>query len=439
MQDCYESVASVANQWLDVLDERGENMDDLELLDLISEKKTISKTLDDYEGRKATSLTTAGRLADFLGSEMVKDKGLNCKLIISKYPLGAPTTDRAIPVAIFSADIATRQYYLRKWLKAPALDCEDFREVVDWEYYKDRLGKSIQKIITIPAGMQRVANPVPRIEHPNWLQKRLNDLSTGLKQRSITSMFASKIIQASAFPSNKKSKGVDTVSPQAPKRVTFQSPDQSNSSRKRLFSEESSSESSKPEEPAEDVVLSTPSNKDVAQETSSPVIPLIERSKSPLSPEDDLQLWLQDRQKKWREKRQEKKLLSRSNRFQFKDDRYPVTKKPVALSDFVRNAALATTYGYWQIIEFQQMDAPGEFIVWAITQQNLQRIRVTIPRIMYVNCIGSAAEKTAQALGGVKVVRDLPHGRPCRNLYEVSVSEVREILYSCLYRSYLSR
>jgi DNA polymerase epsilon subunit 1 len=48
---------------------------------------------------------------------MLKDKGLNCNLILSKYPLDAPVTDRAIPVAIFSADAATQKYFLRKWLK----------------------------------------------------------------------------------------------------------------------------------------------------------------------------------------------------------------------------------------------------------------------------------------------------------------------------------
>lgn len=65
--DCYAAVGAVANQWLDVLDEQGRSMDDQELLELISERKTISKTVDDYDGRKSTSLTTAGRLADFLG------------------------------------------------------------------------------------------------------------------------------------------------------------------------------------------------------------------------------------------------------------------------------------------------------------------------------------------------------------------------------------
>lgn len=90
LEDCYSAVGAIANQWLDVLDEKGQSMDDGELLQLISERKTISKTVEDYEGRKSTSLTTAARLADFLGAEMVKDKGLNCNLIISRLPAGAP-------------------------------------------------------------------------------------------------------------------------------------------------------------------------------------------------------------------------------------------------------------------------------------------------------------------------------------------------------------
>lgn len=48
----------------------------------------------------------------------------------------------------------------------------DVRAIVDWGYYKERLGSAIQKIITIPAAMQRVANPVPRVKHPDWLHKK---------------------------------------------------------------------------------------------------------------------------------------------------------------------------------------------------------------------------------------------------------------------------
>lgn len=47
------------------------------------------------------------------------------------------------------------------------------RAIVDWDYYRERLGSAIQKIITIPAAMQRVPNPVPRVKHPDWLHKKV--------------------------------------------------------------------------------------------------------------------------------------------------------------------------------------------------------------------------------------------------------------------------
>jgi DNA polymerase epsilon subunit 1 len=192
LRECYDAVASVANKWLDILFERGRSLHDDELMELISEKKTISKTLEDYEGRKATSLTTAARLADFLGEDMVKDKGLNCNLIISCLPHDAPVAERAIPVAIFAADESIKKHYLRKWTKDPTLDCSDFRNIIDWSYYIDRLGKVIQKIITIPAGMQGLLNPCPRIDHPIWLRRKLADLHTrGSKQLKLTELFKS--------------------------------------------------------------------------------------------------------------------------------------------------------------------------------------------------------------------------------------------------------
>jgi len=52
---------------------------------------------------------------------------------------------------------------------------------VDWAYYKERLGSAIQKIITIPAAMQRIPNPVPRVKHPDWLHKKVSCLYDSLK------------------------------------------------------------------------------------------------------------------------------------------------------------------------------------------------------------------------------------------------------------------
>lgn len=61
---------------------------------------------------------------------------------------------------------------------------------MDWEYYKQRLGSAIQKIITIPAAMQKVVNPVPRVKHPDWLSKAVREKDDTHRQMSITDMLA---------------------------------------------------------------------------------------------------------------------------------------------------------------------------------------------------------------------------------------------------------
>ena len=108
---------------------------------------------------------------------MVKDKGLTCKFIISEKPTGAPVTERAVPVAIFSADENVKRTYLRKWLKDNRLTEFNLRSTLDWDYYIARLGSVIQKLITIPAAMQKVSNPVPRIRCSIHLQGRSHESS----------------------------------------------------------------------------------------------------------------------------------------------------------------------------------------------------------------------------------------------------------------------
>ncbi len=189
LETCYDAVAKVADYWLDVLYSKGANMPDSELFDLIAENKSMSKTLAEYEGQKSTSISTAKRLAEFLGDQMVKDAGLSCRFIISKKPEGAPVTERAIPLAIFEAEDSVRRHYLRKWLKDSSLVDFDIRKVLDWDYYIERLGGTIQKIITIPAALQGIPNPVPRIQHPDWLHKKILEKNDVLKQRKISEMF----------------------------------------------------------------------------------------------------------------------------------------------------------------------------------------------------------------------------------------------------------
>jgi DNA polymerase elongation subunit (family B) len=510
--DCYEAVGSIANRWLDVLDSRGLDMDDDELLQLISERKTISKTLEDYGNRKATSLTSAARLADFLGAEMVKDKGLNCNLIISRFPLGDPVAERAIPVVIFSADESIRRYYLRKWLKDPSFECNNFRDVVDWDYYKSRLSGTIQKIVTIPAGMQNIPNPCARVEHPAWLLRNLND-SSGLKQQKITSMFsafalksktksaavmdppdvgtkAPKLIASSPgkvikgetaeddaligtgtsimlSPAGKLKKTVQQSTPESnKKRNLFGTPQSTTSDKKSITVidiEDIAGTPSKSGRPvvhfknkldqAINAVFDMEADDSLTTPLSPSMIKASPKAVNEISPlptslifsydmtKHELSSWLESRKTIWKNKRQARKMHSKAltrsensnkegvrgagNHFYVGNiEDGSMKKRPISVADFVRSAALSATQGMWQILEFQETEGPGEFVVWAMTTgTQLQRFKVTVPRILYLNCQGNNAEATAHALQGVRVRRDLPHARVCNGLFEVKMSE----------------
>lgn len=200
LENCYKAVATVANNWLDVLDTKGGTLEDEDLIELICENKSMSKPLTEYEGQKSTSITTAKRLGEFLGAEMIKDAGLACKYIISAKPLDSPVTERAIPVAIFSSD--KKELFLKRWLKDPSLNEFDPRSVIDWKYYYERLASVVQKIITIPAAYQSVPNPVPRVPHPDWLRNRIAVQEDKFQQKSITNFFSAgskKEIQSKAI------------------------------------------------------------------------------------------------------------------------------------------------------------------------------------------------------------------------------------------------
>ncbi|ETN82564.1 DNA polymerase family B, partial [Necator americanus] len=161
LAEVYESASREADYWLDVLFSKGGALTDTELFDLISENRSMSRKLEDYGAQKSTSISTAKRLAEFLGADMVKDAGLACKFVISRHPLGSPVTERAVPIAIFYADEKVRLHYLKQWTKQPTLTMEktNIRELLDWDYYIERLGSCIQKIITIPATLQGLHNP----------------------------------------------------------------------------------------------------------------------------------------------------------------------------------------------------------------------------------------------------------------------------------------
>jgi DNA polymerase epsilon subunit 1 len=401
LEECYESVAEIANHWLDVIDTRGESLDDDELIGLISENRSMSRQLEDYGDQKGTSQTTARRLGEFLGAEIIKDKGLNCKFIIAEQPYGAPVTDRAIPTAIWKAEPAVMKHYLRKWLKSPGLEGESFdiRNVLDWDYYLERLSKTIQKIITIPAALQNVKNPVPRVSHPDWLNKKVRQMKSRFQQRSIQSMFKLRDENTKEAPTGDIE---DVVAGSlGSKRPVVRL-------MKRL---------------GRDPPQTKKTDDGVEQENSYRV----ELSKESFGD------WLQQRKKTWRTARKRRRGTDSLGLSRQQDKRRLRTPFS-SLEGFVRDAALALTQREWQIIEIREMtsvdqagagvSATGEVVAWVMVGgDSLQKIHITVPRIVYVSSRCELDLKASEHVSIKKVERHLPHGKNAAHLYELSMPE----------------
>jgi len=367
-EECYAAVAEVADQWLDVLFSKAESLEDEELVELIAENRSMSKTLAEYGAQKSTSISTAKRLAEFLGDQMVKDKGLACKFIISEKPMGAPVTERAVPVAIFSAEETVKRKYLRQWLKDPGLVNFELRSILDWNYYIERLGSVIQKLITIPAAMQKVSNPVPRIRHPDWLHRRVAVAIDRFKQNKMTDFFT-------------------------------RAPEQSGQKDNQLIDIEDYKQSSIPI-PSKG---SKPSVGNHGREASPVLDDEIEQLPPLPDPSVDYSGWIRAMRPRWRQKRQANSDSVVASMFQSAKPRGTRT---------------------WDIIQIRPSRIPGRFILWISVDDQVVSVPLRIPREFYVH-LRTPKEEVFQGdyYQYERVTRQLPRDMPCVNLYKVSVRE----------------
>lgn len=373
-EECYAAVAHIADRWLDVLFSKAESLDDDELVELIAENRSMSKTLAEYGGQKSTSISTAKRLAEFLGEQMVKDKGLACKFIISAKPSGAPVTERAVPVAIFSAEDSVKRTYLRKWLKDPGLTNFDLRSILDWEYYIERLGSVIQKLITIPAAMQKVANPVPRIRHPDWLHRRVVAQDAKFRQHKVTDFFGK------AGDENQAAQG-------ALMDVEDSQPNPEQEGRIRIA-----------------VVRRKPiQREDTPEEEERPI-------KTPPA-EVNYSAWLKGARIRWRRSRAAKLGMDVT-------DTVPEIFRGMAGTTRVSS-------GRWDIVQIRPTKKPGTFNLWLSADTRLVSIPLRIPREFYIHLrVPSKGDRFKTDMYKCeKVVKNLPRDKPCVNLYKLTVRE----------------
>eukprot|EP00435_Cladocopium_sp_Y103_P006797 s249_g2.t1 len=195
-EEVWQIVGAMANRWLDVIESKGSTMTNDEVIHFFSENKTMSKSVEAVGSYKCVQATTVRRLSEFLGvPSMLQAEGISAHMLIANKPVGASCTERAIPVKIFFAEEEVKKVWLRQWLQDSSLTDFDMRSIIDWEYYKEgrcfgaqkkeRLCAVFQKLISIPAAYQKIANPCPRVKVPEWLRKRVAEQNDRFKQRSL--------------------------------------------------------------------------------------------------------------------------------------------------------------------------------------------------------------------------------------------------------------
>lgn len=372
-QECYSAVAEVADQWLDVLFSKADSLGDDELVDLIAENRSMSKTLAEYAGQKSTSISTAKRLAEFLGDQMVKDKGLACKFIISAKPMGAPVTERAVPVAIFSAEESIKRTYLRKWLKDSSLVNFDLRSILDWQYYIERLGSVIQKLITIPAAMQKVSNPVPRIRHPDWLHRRVAGAVDKFKQNKVTDFFT-------RMTENKSNE------PDAMDIEEIGETESSHTDRLRIgVVHRKKVRKQSPEPGPEDLLLPDPSV--------------------------NYSAWIKAMRPRWK-KRYDARLGGSA------------TSAVPAMFRGAASTRVRTNYR-WDIVQIRPTKIHGRFDLWISANSELRRIPLRIPREFYIHLKQPKRDDFFRMDYYIveEVTKSLPRDLPCNHLYKITVRE----------------
>lgn len=281
------------------------------------------------------------------------------------------------------------------------------------------MGGTIQKIITIPAALQGVSNPVPRIPHPDWLHKRMLEKNDVLKQRRINEIFSAKPkpsveeIEHDSHDEDDSDRddgdnedlirdiediGSNGNQNNAKRPVAHQR-------RKRNASEMEADEQNQPKTWRE--ALGPP--------------PAIGDSRAAIVE------WVKYHKNKWQwqlQNRNQRRSIQSSKKGRTAPAnaiRSNVSATAGTIGGFIRRTQRAIIEQAWQIIQIAANDEQGSFTVWAMVGDELHKIKLNIPRIFYVNKRSPAPEEEDSMWK--KVHRTLPRARPVHYLYQYAVTE----------------
>jgi DNA polymerase epsilon subunit 1 len=269
----------------------------------------------------------------------------------------------------------------------------DPRSVIDWTYYIERLASVIQKLITIPAALQKVRNPVPRVPHPDWLDRRIRIKDDVLKQKKMTDMFGKKTLS-------------DVEPNVLGNRVAHDLEDFGSKDLAKIRPQKA--------------VVTKMANKRKAPEPTVSVQtdPYAALPKVMPSITEDYVGWLQYQKQKWKIQRQ-----ARRRRRQL------FGEKPVDASDSIgsmfRNQAELLFISTWQLVQLRETETPGEVKAFVLIDKKIHTLKVIVPRSLYLNLRGvDLPDVSIPGCSVEKVVNHtLPNGHPSVHLFKLQMSE----------------
>ena len=256
------------------------------------------------------------------------------------------------------------------------------RDIIDWAYYRERLGNAIQKIITIPAAMQHVENPVPRIKHPEWLHKVISERKSKNKQVNLGRFL--KPGNHRNNPAPVPSDVQDTV-----------------------------------QEEIQNVDCSASENVPVDMNSLGPTDGKVSKPNLGFAKYQNFSGWLASRKLSWRRSRLKRKRPKSSS-----DLALGKSKGVKAdLEGLLVQHMDSLTSHPWNIVSLSETKAPGVFKIWAVINRKMHGFIVSVPRIFYVNSSLSEDDELIHWLGGKLVSKSPSFDGGVHRVYRFMLNE----------------
>ena len=252
------------------------------------------------------------------------------------------------------------------------------RSLIDWNYYKERVGSSILKIVTIPAALQGCKNPFPQVQYPDWLKKRIKELNSIFKQKKISDFISSSKI-TNIFSSEGTIQNIEDIGKPKVRELTEKDKE----------------------------VLQRQKEKKEKEEEERKRLEYEEQNPTPI--EENFDEWLKWQKRFWRKYRKQRK-----------ENPYMISNQSGIISmmkNFEQNFLNST----FQIMHIQKTISPGMLKLWLRLQNNLMySINLKVLRKFYIH----SKQEQKDIL---KVVKILPRDRGSRyskyHLYQIEQEE----------------